>query len=569
VKIVLVALDGEVKRARDILAGRYPQATIENISRKEFESLKVTARLASLRALRPDVFAVSTERLAWQRGQNAFLLFGAMAGASTCVLLDAHDGFQVEKRAQILAKIPARLAWEAALSGATLARARKELKRLEHAIAENMRGDKSFREQNRRGNVVRAKAESAKDESAKDESAKSDDAPLIVYLRATPGAGTQIGGAASHINGFINAALKHGARISFISNDEIAGLDQARTPLKIIWPEPLGSTRAVFDLHNNLIFTRGASREIQKSLPDFIYQRYGRFSWAGVEASVQTRRPLFLEYNGSEVWVGQHWDKVGMLGLLERCERLNLEAAARIFVVSEVERRNLLRAGIKEDKIVVNPNGVDVEKFRPGIGGEVVRGELGIAPDETLVGFVGTFGPWHGVLALAEAITHLPADARVRFLLVGGGSLRGEAERVLTESGAMGRVIFAGVVEHERVPAMLDACDVLASPHVPLADGSEFFGSPTKLFEYMAMGKGIVASRLGQIGDVLEDEQTALLVEPGNVLELSAAIQRLARSKELRARLGAAAREAAIARHTWQHNAARVLDAYRAWLDES
>jgi glycosyltransferase involved in cell wall biosynthesis len=85
----------------------------------------------------------------------------------------------------------------------------------------------------------------------------------------------------------------------------------------------------------------------------------------------------------------------------------------------------------------------------------------------------------------------------------------------------------------------------------------------------MAMGKGIVASRLGQIGDVLEDEQTALLVEPGNVLELSAAIQRLARSKELRARLGAAAREAAIARHTWQHNAARVLDAYRAWLDES
>jgi glycosyltransferase involved in cell wall biosynthesis len=430
------------------------------------------------------------------------------------------------------------------LSTATLARARKELKRLERAIDEN---------------GLKGKREAV---------TNNPDAPQIVYLRATPGAGTQIGGASSHINGFINAATKRGAKISFISNDEIAGLDQTVTPLKIIWPQPLGSTRAIFDLHNNLLFTRGAAREIQQSRPDFIYQRYGRFSWAGVEASLQTGRPLFLEYNGSEVWVGKHWDKVGMLKLLERCERLNLEAAARIFVVSEVERRNLLRAGVKEEKIVVNPNGVDTEKFRPGIGGEVEREKLGIALDETLVGFVGTFGPWHGVLALAEAITLIPPDARIRFLLVGGGSLRGEVERVLTEAKAMERVIFAGVVEHERVPAMLDACDVLASPHVPLADGSEFFGSPTKLFEYMAMGKGIAASRLGQIGDVLEDEETALLVEPGNVRELSEAIQRLAGSKELRERLGASARRTAIERHTWGHNAARVLDAYRAWLSE-
>jgi glycosyltransferase involved in cell wall biosynthesis len=112
---------------------------------------------------------------------------------------------------------------------------------------------------------------------------------------------------------------------------------------------------------------------------------------------------------------------------------------------------------------------------------------------------------------------------------------------------------------------LLDACDVLVSPHVPLADGSEFFGSPTKLFEYMAMGKGIVASRLGQIGDVLSHEETALLVEPGDARELSEAISRLAKSKDLRERLGAAARRVAVAHHTWEHNARRVLDAYRAW----
>ena len=536
-KIVLLALDGEVKRAREILGTRYPEATIEEISRDEIESLRPAPRLAALRARKPDVFAVSNERLVWQRGQNALLLFGAMAGARECVLFDAHQGWQVEKRGQILSTVPARITWEAVLSGITIARARKQLKDLENAVALNPTG-------------------------LKKKLADRTGAPELVYLRATPGAGTQFGGASSHINGFVRAAIKQGAKIRFVSNDEIAGLDQTGTQSKIIWPEPFGSTRAAFDLHNNFVFTRGAVKEIETNPPDFIYQRYSRFSWAGVEASLNTGRPLFLEYNGSEVWVGQHWDKVGMLGMLERVERLNLNAAAHIFVVSEVDRDNLLRAGVSAGKVIVNPNGVDVEIFKPNIGGAGERQKLGVETDETLVGFVGTFGPWHGVLALAEAITLIPADARIRFLLIGGGSLRGEVERILNEAGQAERVIFAGMIAHDRVPAMLDACDILASPHVPLADGSAFFGSPTKLFEYMAMGKGIVASRLGQIGDVLENEKTALLVEPGNVRELSDAIRRLAGSRELRQRLGKSAREAAIARHTWSHNAALVLYAY-------
>jgi glycosyltransferase involved in cell wall biosynthesis len=550
-KIVLLVLSGDAVQAREWLEQKYPGAGIEDISRGQLESSGPLGRIRALHSLRPDIFAVATERLAWQSGQHDLLLFGTLAGARRVVLFDGSGNSREETSAGVLARTPFRFASESTLSALAIARSYSGLKKLERVV-------------NSRANIGRGISPTVMEGSASQAPAGGNLAsPRIAYLRSTPGVGTQAGGAATHINGFINAATEWGARIRVISNDNIAGID--RSKLTLIDPEPLGSTRAAFDLRNNLIFSAGALREIEHSPIDLIYQRYARFSWAGVAASLRTGVPLFLEYNGSEVWMGKHWDRGNMLSLLARFERLNLEAAARIFVVADVERRNLLQAGIADEKIIVNPNGVDTEKFRPKVGGDAVRRDLGLAEDETLAGFVGTFGPWHGVLALAQAITLLPADSKVRFLLVGAGKLCEEVQQIVGAAGKEQRVIFAGHVEHERVPALLDACDILLSPHVPLEDGSEFFGSPTKLFEYMAMGKGIVASRLGQIGEVLVDEETALLTEPGNARQLAEAILRLSRSRELRERLGAAARGAAIERYTWKHNAGRVLDAYASW----
>ena len=235
-------------------------------------------------------------------------------------------------------------------------------------------------------------------------------------------------------------------------------------------------------------------------------------------------------------------------------------------MVSEVERRNLEARGVAADKIVLNSNAVDVHAFRPGVGGAEVRHRLKLTDSDVVAGFVGTFGPWHGVLELAHAIKSLPENLPVRFLFVGSGSLHGEVERLLAAERERGKVIFTGTVAHEQVPALLDACDILVAPHVPLADGSDFFGSPTKIFEYMAMGKAIVASRLGQIGDVLADQETALVVEPGNTDQIADAIVRLVDSSGLRARLGQNAREVAVKNHTWTHNARRVLEAYESWV---
>jgi glycosyltransferase involved in cell wall biosynthesis len=531
-KAVLLVLSGDANRARAWLEARFPDLSIEFLSRYELENQSSAQRLRVLRQLQPDIFTIMTERLAWQRGQNALLAFAAVAGASRVVLIDSHGAVREESRAKILSRTPARLARESAASAAAIRRSRSDLKRLEREIATRP--------------VLRINQQ------------RRDLA--IAYLRSTPSPGSQAGGAATHINGFIKAATELRARVRIISNDYIAGLDEKH--LTLIDPEPVGSTRAAFDLRNNLIFSAGVTRVLEAEPVDLIYHRYGRFTTAGVEASLRTGAPLFLEYNGSEVWIGKHWDISGMISLLERFERLNLAAAARVFVVSEVERQNLLRANVPAEKIIVNPNGVDTEVFQPG-GGAAVRRELEIGENEIVAGFVGTFGPWHGVLTLAEAIAALPADAEVRFLLIGAGRFRDEVEQVIRRAGKESQVIFAGHVDHHKVPAMLDACDILLSPHVPLEDGSDFFGSPTKLFEYMAMGKGIVASRLGQIGNVLTHEETALLVEPANVPALSAAITRLAKSSKLRERLGGAARHAAVKSHTWKQNAERVIHEYR------
>jgi glycosyltransferase involved in cell wall biosynthesis len=161
--------------------------------------------------------------------------------------------------------------------------------------------------------------------------------------------------------------------------------------------------------------------------------------------------------------------------------------------------------------------------------------------------------------AFALVTEHAPA---ARLLLVGDGVERPAVEQILARHKLAERAILTGKVPGGQVPDFLDACDVLASPHVSLPGGEEFFGSPTKLFEYMAAARPIVASRLGQIGDVLDDGHTALLVSPGSVEDLARAILRLLTDATLSDRLARAARHTAIARHSWDRSATEIARGY-------
>ncbi len=384
----------------------------------------------------------------------------------------------------------------------------------------------------------------------------------LAFLYASQAGVDAPGGALTHVTGFLSGVAAEGARALFVSGQPLPAASEVHL---IPGSRRLHIFREAGGLSYNLHFIAAARRLLKKVKPRFLYQRHGRFLFAGAILSRLLGIPLVLEYNGSEVWISQHWDPARFLPWLRLSEQVSVQAASLIVVVSNVLKQELTAAGVASGRILVNPNAVDPSKFTHGRGGPGLRKDFGIGPQDVVVSFVGTFSYWHGVGVLEQAIRLLlenpqPGAPALKFLLVGDGLLAPQMRHALDSHVRQRSVIFTGTVHHSSVRAFLDAADILVSPHVPMPDGRPFFGSPTKLFEYMAMGRAIVASALDQIAEVLEDGRTALLVKPGDPGELAAAIRRLASDPQLRADLGRAAREAVLARYTWRQNARRVLN---------
>lgn len=542
---VLLDLCGDEKAATAWAARELAGFRIQSIDKTDLKWGSKRQALAMVRRLKPDAFAVFAPDLETQSARSAITLFGVFAGARRIAFGDGNGGVIRRSRLSAIAIDAPRVALEL-LFGYLL------IVPLSWLLTGALNLSLVFRETVRES---RSKTNNR-------------EMPGALFISATPvgrSPAAAAGGMATHVEGFIGGARALGHSLKLLTSSDGSG---GTTDARVLYPSGrLTATRALFELWNNLAFTArslGYVRALaQGDEIDFIYQRYSRFNWTGVVSALVTGLPLALEFNGSEVWLSRNWDPVGLVWLLRRFEQLNLKAASRIFVVSDVESRNLLAAGVERERITVNPNAVDVTRFKPDCGGLEIRARLGIS-DEIVVGFLGTFGPWHGAPVLAEAATRIGKFARCHFLFIGDGEQRASVERIINSARAKVAASFAGRITHAEAPAYLDACDILAAPNVPAADGSEFFGSPTKLFEYMAMKRAVVASRLGQIGDVIEDGVNGLLVEPGNAEALARAVERLAADEALRARLGAAARGTVTGQYTWRHNAGRVFDAMRA-----
>ena len=385
----------------------------------------------------------------------------------------------------------------------------------------------------------------------------------LAYLFPYPMARAAIGGAMSHVQGFLDGVRQNGVPCRVFTGRPLPFHDLSQDCI------PLSSMPFLFweaaALSYNWHFVRKAGKALRKNRPLALYQRHGRFVVAGALLSQKLRVPLVLEYNGSEVWTAKNWDPSRFQAWLRLCEDYALKSASLIVVVSEVLRRELIARGIEKEQVLVNPNAVDPQVFTPGRSRGKTRNELGFVSDDIVACFIGTFSYWHGIEVLQKTARRLLGDSgggiavRVRFLLIGDGPLRAEIETALAPWVKDGRVIFTGPLPHDRVPETLDAADIFLAPLVPFADGSEFFGSPTKLFEYMAMEKAIIASNLGQMGTIITHKENGWLTEPGNAEALGTAILYLAENADLRLQMGQRAREAAVSRHTWLQNARAVL----------
>jgi len=242
--------------------------------------------------------------------------------------------------------------------------------------------------------------------------------------------------------------------------------------------------------------------------------------------------------------------------------RYNLDAAQRIICVSEIAKKHLMKIwNVSADKLVVLPNAVDVERFKPDPElGAKTRASLQLT-DHPLLVFVGSFYQWHDITTLLKAFALvLKLHLNAHLLMVGDGIEREAMMKLATSLGMDGAVHFTGFVTHTEVSQFVNAADIAVVP-VP-AMKQEMWLSPMKLFEYMASSKAVVASAMGQIKDVIRDGENGLLVPAGDEIALADAINRLIEDIPLRIALGKQAREVAVQNHSWVSYLSRLENVF-------
>jgi len=216
------------------------------------------------------------------------------------------------------------------------------------------------------------------------------------------------------------------------------------------------------------------------------------------------------------------------------------------------------------EKVVIIPNGVDCERFKPGIDGSRIRARHDLEESKVIL-FVGALTRWHrykGLDILIKAFMKIQHQLKeARLLIVGDGDLKPEYQAL--SSTIAQRVIFAGNVDDNELPNYYAASDLLVLPSV---DRSEGFG--LTLLEANATGKPVVASNVGGIPSVVTDGVNGLLVQPRDEKSLPETIINLL-NDECRLRdMGLKGRKIAEA-HDWKRTAKKTEELYRKVLEDT
>ena len=294
---------------------------------------------------------------------------------------------------------------------------------------------------------------------------------------------------------------------------------------------------------------------------DLIYERYSLFSAALAMVAEALRIPAVLEVNAPLIEEQRQYRELHNAGLAERMLCKNAAAATVVACVSDPVVRWVGRK-VPGARTLLAPNGVNTERITPRRPGPR-------HPKHLTVAFVGTLKPWHGVGYLLEAVSLANAGAARRTWsarIIGDGPCRLDLERQSAELGVGAE--FTGAVSPAAVPRLLHGCDAAAAPYPHPAPGRDDYFSPLKVYEYMAASLPVIASEVGQIPSILRHGHTGLLVPPADPAAIAAALVRLESSQDLRVRLGAQARAAAVGLYSWDSVLAAIRRALATAAEE-
>jgi len=221
------------------------------------------------------------------------------------------------------------------------------------------------------------------------------------------------------------------------------------------------------------------------------------------------------------------------------------------------------------DKAVKVSWGANAELFDAALPGAPARARHGLGED-FVVGYSGTFRPWHGVDVLIEAAAKL-RERPIRYLLVGDGPLRQELEARVRSLGLSERFVFTGSRPYDQVPHELAAADLCVAPFVPERHGPSrargFVLDPLKVFEYLALGKPTITIRAANIEALFQDGEHLQLVTAGDPTALAAAIAKAMDDPQTAQAEARAGRERVLARHTWRAHANQLAELFGEMLE--
>jgi glycosyltransferase involved in cell wall biosynthesis len=303
---------------------------------------------------------------------------------------------------------------------------------------------------------------------------------------------------------------------------------------------------------------------------DIVQERNGLYKMGVAMACRRLGLPYILFFDSDDLL--EH-DLVNdpIIGILrsraKQIIRYNLQCADQIICVSNIAKARLEQIwGIPKEKISIQPNGVDVSKFRPYPDKRAqIRAQYDTNKGPLLV-YVGSFFPWQDIELLLKAFSQITGKyPEARLVLVGDGPQYSAMTKLAKEINIEKSVRFTGFLPHTEIFEIMGSADIAIAPYKDMKN-EYFLGSPMKLFEYMASGLAVIATNLGQITEVIRSGENGLLVEAGNVNVLYNAIDLLIRNPDLRMSLGERARTDAVEYYSWEKYINRLEDIYDAVL---